>query len=1024
MKRLLQLVLILIISQVNIYSQFGKNKVQYEDFEWQFIKSAHFEVYFHEGGEYLANFTAIEAEKALLKIQSQINHKLQTKIKIIVFNSHNQFQQNNVIDQFLSESVGGVTQLYKNRIVMPFQGSYKQFKHLIGHELVHGVFNDMFHGGSLQASLSQGGYFMPIWMNEGFAEYSSNNGMNTETDMFMRDLTISEYLPRIDRMGGYLAYRGGQTFYWYIAEKYGEEKIAHLINNLKRYANVDKAFKESFNMSVKEFNEHWERDIKKIFWPDLEIFENPKDFAIEVTNREKMGNFYNSSPSISPDGEEMAFISEDGGLLGVSVMEIDKPESRRSLVSSFRSQDFEDLNMLSPGISWNPEGTHLAVSAKAGGEDAVFIVDVEEEDYEKLTFDLKSIASVQWSPNGKYLAFTATEGASSDVYLYEFESKKLSNLTDDIFSDMIPVWSPNSEHIYFISDRGDNIRNKLKEFDVSMWSYDVEKNDIYKINIFTGTLTKITNEPYSNKTSIAISSDEKKMLYVSDKNGIGNIYEMDLETKSIKPKTNSLTGLTQLSLAPDGSKLLFGTQIKAGYDIFMLKFPFENDLKIDKLPLTKFIKEKQGNLDLSNLDSANTEKIDSVNNDNEKIEPYGEYEIDFSNDKLVEKNDEVIANNTNYVYSEIDTTFTPMDYKLQFTPDIVYGNPGYSTIYGVQGVTQVMFSDILGNHKLTLQANLLMNIQNSTFYGSYSYLPKIIDYHIGAYHTAYWFGSTDGFYYRFRNYGTTFRASYPFSLFSRVEANTNFMFLSKERLEGSDENDLSRALIVPELRYVYDNALGSNGFAYLLGTRFFISLKGSPKLYDEGLEFLVAKTDFRHYYPLTSWINIAFRFSAGSSIGADPLSFYLGGTENWLNITSAERSRLPFEKPEDFAFMNLEMPLRGWGINEIRGKNYFLSNLEMRFPLFQALVAGPVPVLIQNVMGAFFVDVGGAWDDKFKISTKDLWGNEVPKNMVFSSGIGARAYFFGLPIKMDVAWTNNYTSWSKPRYLFSLGFDY
>ena len=50
----------------------------------------------------------------------------------------------------MEEGVGGVTELFKNRVVVPFEGNYKQFRHVIHHELVHAVINEMFYGGSIQ----------------------------------------------------------------------------------------------------------------------------------------------------------------------------------------------------------------------------------------------------------------------------------------------------------------------------------------------------------------------------------------------------------------------------------------------------------------------------------------------------------------------------------------------------------------------------------------------------------------------------------------------------------------------------------------------------------------------------------------------------------------------------------------------------------------------------------------------------------------------------------------------------------
>lgn len=99
-------------------------------------------------------------------------------------------------------------------------------------------------------------------MNEGLAEYESLDGYNLETDMFIRDAAIGEYLPPLERLGGYFAYRGGQAFYWYIERNYGREKIAELINKIKTSGNLDNAFKATFNKNIEDFSEQFVFDLK------------------------------------------------------------------------------------------------------------------------------------------------------------------------------------------------------------------------------------------------------------------------------------------------------------------------------------------------------------------------------------------------------------------------------------------------------------------------------------------------------------------------------------------------------------------------------------------------------------------------------------------------------------------------------------------------------------------------------------------------------------------------------------------
>ncbi len=1018
-------------------SQFGKNIVQYETFDWKYIQSKHFDVYYNAGSKYLAEFTALSAEKDLLSIENTLNYRIDKRIKIIVYDSHNEFQQTNVISQFMTEGIGGVTELMKNRVVIPFQGDYAQFDHVIHHELVHGVVNEMFYGGTFHTALQSGNLGkIPIWVNEGLAEYESLGGFNTETDMFMRDVALSEKLRDLNQMNNYFAYRGGQTFFWYLSEKYGKEIVGDFMNRLKVSKDLKNTFKSTFNMTVEEFSDEFKNALKKYYWPDIARFERPKEFAERITDQKKNHTFYNSSPTISPDGKKMAYISAPGGLFGIFVKNLEKKkEEPEKLISSFRKQDFEDLNILTPGISWNPQGTKLAISAKAGGEDAIFIVDVESKDYEKIKFGLKSITSVSWSPDGRFLSFIGSEIAESDVFLYNLANKELINLTNDVFSDLLPIWGPLSKNIYFLSDRGDNNIVNIKPSDIDIWNYDFLKIDIYKINLKSKQIERITNTPNYKKTSIAVSSDGKNLLYTSDKNGILNIYKIDLQSHKTKPITNSLTGISQISLSPDDSKLLFSTLVNTGYDVFLMKYPFDRKFDLDTLPLTSYrkslIKKEQIIEDIS---SAKEKKSDT--NDIRNF-VYGNFELEFDRQKVVEPNPDAQEKNPDQYAETVkginDSSyhFDEHDYKIKFTPDIINGNPGYSTFWGFQGITQLLFSDVLGDHKIFIQGNIFTDLRNSSFYAAYVYQPEIIDYVVSAYHSAamiYYGYDTTGnqLLYRFRDYGLDLMASYPFDLFNRVEWGIKWKNLSKENVLNASEKSISRMLFVPNGRFVHDDVLYGI-FAPIRGSRYFVGFMGTPKISNNGIGFLTINADYRHYFQISDYSSIAFRTTIGASMGPNPQNFYLGGTDYWIN-SRFSYDRMPFNEPEDFAFINstIVMPLRGFGVGEINGNRYFLTNLEFRFPFIGWFLATPIP-LAQSFFGAVFFDVGGAWSGdltSFKSTQKDNNGNTIPKDLLMSSGIGIRTGMLGIPVKVDIAWAYGYSNWSKPQYLFSLGYDF
>ncbi|HSQ74619.1 MAG TPA: biopolymer transporter Tol, partial [Bacteroidota bacterium] len=392
------LVMVLLAPPVAAQSDnFGKNKVQYRSFSWSYLQTDHFDIYFADGGHHLAQFTAVAAESAYASMSRLFRYQLVNRVPLVVYNSHNEFQQTNVISEYMEEGIGGVTELFKNRVVVPFEGDYRKFRHVIHHELVHAVMNDMFYGGSIQSIISNNITLqLPLWFSEGLAEYASLQ-WDTDSDMFLRDATVHEYLPPIRQLYGYFAYRGGQSVFYYLANKYGEQKIGELLNKIKSTRNVEAGFRSAIGLNVEELSERWEKEQKVMYWPDIAKREDPADFARRLTEHKKEGGFYNTSPAISPQGDKIAFISNRHDFFDVFVMNAVDGSELEKLIDGQQTNNFEELHLLTPGISWSPDGKRLAIATKAGARDAIILVDVKEGDVEKLSFDLDGIFSVDWS---------------------------------------------------------------------------------------------------------------------------------------------------------------------------------------------------------------------------------------------------------------------------------------------------------------------------------------------------------------------------------------------------------------------------------------------------------------------------------------------------------------------------------------------------------------------------------------------------------------------------------------------------
>ena len=252
-----------------------------------------------------------------------------------------------------------------------------------------------------------------------------------------------------------------------------------------------------------------------------------------------------------------------------------------------------------------------------------------------------------------------------------------------------------------------------------------------------------------------------------------------------------------------------------------MRYPLERRA-YDSLPLTKFMMSKKE----SNLNTVSKQEIVQFSQPHE-LKGYGEgIEIEFSRQQLIQPNQDIIRYQQEELPSPIlgiarakmeediaDPMKTPaQDYKIAFSNDVILANAGVNTFWGYQGVAQMLFSDMLGDHQIYVQANLFFDIRNSNFLFSYSYLPDIIDWQIIANHNVgYGLVRSDNapydYFYRFRRYGLGGIASLPTSRFRRFELGMSYMHLTKENIEFPQEPITSRDMIVGETRLVYDNTL-------------------------------------------------------------------------------------------------------------------------------------------------------------------------------------------------------------------------
>lgn len=582
---------------------FGQNRVNFRDFEWYYIKTEHFDIYYPKQYYGMIQFAGWEAEASLRKIEKSLGVKLQGRVIFVVFPSHNSFQNNNIGG--VGESTGGFTEFLKNRVVIPYQGSYEMFRHVIHHELTHAFMLRSLYGQGVQSILSGLSRLpLPLWYIEGMAEFESQMGWSNEADMYIRDAIINDYLPPLQYLGGYFNYKGGQSLMYYLKERYGEEKVGDLFRRIRNTRNFNTAIKEAVGVELEELSKRWQRHLKRQIWPTAAYFESPEDFAERVTDHEKWHNFVNTSPALSPEGDRLVMLSDKDDYMSLYLVNTVTGKITEKLITAGGGiYLFEQLLWVRPWIDWAPNGREIAFVAEAGQEDALFTLDVESgEITREIRLGLEGVFSPSWSPDGKRIVIAGHDGIQSDLYVVEVDNpKNVRKITDDIFSDYDPDWGLGGE-ILFVSDRRDILGEPGEKFE--MWEHQVRQVDAYRVNPASGEMVRLTDDEYETRTPTWTARGDT-IAFVSDRSGAYNLYMMDMGTEETWAVTDILTGVVTPSWSEVGT-VAFASFFDAGYDIYLYKDPFNPERR--KLPsLTYYQQKVRGLLEQEAPDTVETE---------------------------------------------------------------------------------------------------------------------------------------------------------------------------------------------------------------------------------------------------------------------------------------------------------------------------------------------------------------------------------------------------------------------------------
>jgi len=146
-----------------------------------------------------------------------------------------------------------------------------------------------------------------------------------------------------------------------------------------------------------------------------------------------------STPTFSPDGKRIAFVSNKDGSPRVYVMTIPPPSTK---LEDIKVQLLSKQSRESTAPNWSPDGTKIAYCAMTQGVRQLWIYDFDKKEERQLTQGPGNKENPVWAPNSLHLAFNSTGANGSELYLLNLHQPQAVKITSGAGEKHFPSWEP------------------------------------------------------------------------------------------------------------------------------------------------------------------------------------------------------------------------------------------------------------------------------------------------------------------------------------------------------------------------------------------------------------------------------------------------------------------------------------------------------------------------------------------------------------------------------------------------------
>ena len=1060
---------------------FGRVRIQYKNFDWQQLSTQNFNIYYYGGGDVSARRAAEYAEQELQRITALVGYYPYSKTTVMLYNSVSDLRQSNIgLDQDKYQTGGETDVLRMSKVQIAFQGQQTQFKRDLSYQVTRVLLNDMMYGGSLKEVI-QSTYLLqlPDWFVSGASAYASE-GWSVEMDDYMRDMTQQYEGNRAAPFFLRNPQLAGQSLWNYIAERYGYTSIQNILNLTRITRDVEVGISSSLNVPYRVFLKDWLAYYRQLNAQPQTVFaELDEARALTGSNRK---NIRYSEPVLSPNGQQLAYVSNDRGRYRVLVANRDG-SGRRSIDRGGYKTPGQQVETRLPVLAWRGNGQVAVAEVEKGlmslrvrpadGGAAGFLGRLKEAlpfigDKGSSVFEpFQQVLGMSYSPDGKALVFTGVVNGQGDLYVLKAGSRRPEKLTNDVFDDVDPVFLPGGSAIVFSSNRWldsagtarGSFKGVVNNYDLFLYHLDGRTQPVESL------VSTISNESHPR----AISDEE--ILYLGEESGIRSLYRYSLRTRQRTPVSTFRANLKGFDYNAATSTLGFVAADRAREFVYLYpSYPLPENLVLYKTARQETLEDRSKPaapkvvpapapnavpVPAPTQSSAETRPQPATQPERTASAPVNTSDYQFDEDLPADR-----TTATNRRQRTAPTVAAPIAqaplatgpqkpvgpfrYDTRFNIDNVVSSLYSDPLLGLGLIGQVSMSDLFENHRIRAGIFALTDLRTSSIFAEYTNLKRRYDWSIRYDKQAYFFEIQALGRVRFGRHEIAPTIAYPLTHNLSVRGGPRFVNISSSRFdELSGVNDVNRNYLGFNGELVFDNAV-TTGVNMLEGTRMKVGVLKLNSVDGNNQDFGKIYVDLRHYQKVHRQIIWANRASYGQFIGQNKQSFRLGGMDNWLNYDYQERQLLPdtysTAEPTDIFYQQFVTNLRGFDYSKRVGPRYVLFNSELRVPIVQYLSNKPIySGFFRNLQLTAFGDAGTAYsgnnpfneNNSFNTKVEGGGGNAFTATVInfrnpllVGYGLGIRTTLLGFYGKADVAWGQEDYVQKGPKLYLTLGYDF